>query len=164
MWQKAAIEHDGNVIGGADITSVLPGDFTLPSDESTQPSLSVIFESLDLFAADDLHEQTQADDNETQQTDTTDPPGIQTYSGMMRFSVEAELEEKKEIHVALTHDLQFVTAHPCIPPPPHDVLRSPTSPSFTIEHSSSVTPPVLSKGTHFPWPIESIGTPGADPP
>ena len=33
IWHKSAIERDGNVIGGADSSSVLPGDFILPPDD-----------------------------------------------------------------------------------------------------------------------------------
>jgi hypothetical protein len=128
------------VLGGADSSSILPGDFILPSDESTQPPLSVTFESLDLFAADEPLEGTPGEESiitQTEHTDTTDLPSIQTYSGMMRFSIVSDGEDKKEIDVAITHDIQFVTAHPCISPPLSDILRSPTSPSF---HSSELSP------------------------
>lgn len=152
LWQKTAIEHDGNVIGGADSSSVLPGDFIQPLDECTQPPISVTFESLDLFAADDSLEPTPGDDSvtlSTDRTETTDLPSIQTYSGMMRFSVELDEEGRKEIDIAISHDVQFVTAHPCVPPPPSDILRSPTSPSFqTLEVTPvAATSPMTSRGT-----------------
>lgn len=142
------------MIGGADSSSVLPGDFIQPSDEFTQIPISVTFESLDLFAADDSLEPTPSDDSvtlSTNRTETTDLPSIQKYSGMMRFSVELDGEDKKEIDVAISHDVQFVTAHPCIPPPPSDILKSPTSSSFqTLEISpAAATPTAASKGTFF---------------
>lgn len=169
LWQKAAIEHDGNVIGGADASSVLPGDFLVPSDESIQEPLTVSFASLDLFSDDDSSEPTPGEDSSTMQTEHTETTqSIQTYSGMMRFFVKVDGEEKKEINVAITHDVQFVTAHPCIPPPPSEVLKSPTSPTFhhSPKPNPSLAPKIspchpLHKG--FTWTTISLSTLMATP-
>jgi hypothetical protein len=130
IWHKTAIEHDGNVIGGADASSVLPGDFILPSDESAQRPLSVKLESLDLFAAVDSVNDTPLQENPTPLTDNSEPPSIRTYSAMMRFSVDSDGEEKKEINFSLQYDVHFVTSHPCVASQHTDLLMSPTSPSF----------------------------------
>ncbi|KAH8684296.1 hypothetical protein BGZ60DRAFT_523518 [Tricladium varicosporioides] len=137
IWHKTQIETDGNVIGGADASSVLPGDFVIPSDESYQKPFTVTLESLDLFSAVD------EDSNSTQETPTpntevTDVFKIQTYSAMMRFMIDSDKDTKREVNLALSHDVQFVTAHPCVPSPYTDILRTPTSPTFQIPEQNSV--------------------------
>jgi len=51
---------------------------------------------------------------------------------MMRFSIETDGAGKKEINMALSHDINLVTAHPCVVSPHPELLKSPTSPSFPI--------------------------------
>ncbi|KAK6607627.1 hypothetical protein H4I96_03862 [Botrytis cinerea] len=48
----------------------------------------------------------------------------------MRFLLSLDGDDKKEINVALTHDVHFVTAHPCVKSHSIEVLKSPTSPLF----------------------------------
>lgn len=146
------------MIGGADASSVLPGDFVLPSDESVQKPLAVTFESLDLFAsADSVHTSVEETTPLTGVSD--DSPRIQTYSAMLRFVVEAEGEEKKEVNVALSHDPYFVTAHPCIPSTHSDVLKSPTTPSFHTVNESPAGSPGLPASPSLPsiWFLTSVG-------
>lgn len=101
----------------------------VPSDESTQKPLSVVFESLDLFSSVDSEVNSIT---ETPGTETTElnAPGIKTYSAMMRFALQIDGKGKKEVNLALSHDVHFVTAHPCVSSPFLDILRTPTSPSF----------------------------------
>ena len=137
------------MIGAADESSILPGDFILPSDEPSQKALWTSFESLDLFAADDTTPTTTTtgEDDPTPGTEMSDAPRIQTYSAMMRFSMEVDGQEKKEISLSLTHDVHFVTAHPCVPSTHTEILQSPTSPSFGISGQSLTEPPGLPTGT-----------------
>ncbi len=122
----------------------------LPSDASIQPLISITLESLDLFsAADGSSESTPV--GETPMSEITELPGIQTYSAMMRFSVRIDKEDEKELNVALTHDVHFVTAHPCVPSPHSDLLRisaSPTSPTFQDSQLSLTAPQTIVKGMH----------------
>ncbi|KAH7308787.1 hypothetical protein BKA65DRAFT_519910 [Rhexocercosporidium sp. MPI-PUGE-AT-0058] len=148
LWQKQAVEHDGHLIGGADFSSVLPGDFILPSDEASQIAISVTFNSLDLFAAADSGHATPTDDKPTPLSDISLPPTIKTYSAMMRFTIVSAGEEKKEVNVALNHDIHFVTAHPCMPSPHIDILKSAMSPAFTL--SPSLRPGVHDSFTGHP--------------
>ncbi|KAH7409625.1 hypothetical protein BKA64DRAFT_742685 [Cadophora sp. MPI-SDFR-AT-0126] len=136
LWQKQNVEHDGHVIGGADFSSVLPGDFILPSDESSQTAISVTFESLDLFTATDSGQETPTEDKSTPLSEVSLAPSIKTYSAMMRFTIVASGEDKKEANVALNHDIHFVTAHPCIPSPHVDILKTAMSPALVPSPSS----------------------------
>ena len=138
------------MLGGADTSSVLPGDFILPSDLSTQPSFSITFESLDLFStAESVHSSSFVEPTPLSDADS-EAANIQTYSAMMRFTSLAEGEEKKEINVSLTHDVYFVTAHPCIPSHHAEILKAPGSPSFRAQSPSSVSSPSSSTSVSPP--------------
>ncbi|APA11589.1 hypothetical protein sscle_08g063590 [Sclerotinia sclerotiorum 1980 UF-70] len=132
ILQKTVIERDGSVIGGADPSSILPGDFVAVYDAPVLHPPSIIFESLDLFAV-DSDEMTPTEEEPTSETDVTTAPSIKTYSAMMRFLMDLDGDEKREINVALTHDVHFVTAHPCVKSHSIEVLKSPTSPLFQLQ-------------------------------
>lgn len=138
IWEKADIEHDGHIIGGADASSVLPGDFIIPSDRPASQPFSITLESLDLFAAVDSVPTTPMREVQTPFSGVSEAPQIHTYSAMMRFSVEGETN--KELNFALTHDVLFVTAHPCTTSSHMGMLNSPTSPAFH-SHSDGTSSP-----------------------
>ena len=152
IWYKTAIERDGHVIGGADSSSVLPGDFVLPSDESSQQPLSIKLESLDLFAAAASVHDTPTKETPTPLSDMSEPPEIGTYSAMMRFSVDADGEEMKEVNLALSNDVHFVTAFPCVSSSHTGLLKSPTSPSFHIPEQSRSKSSTSFVGRSTPFP------------
>ncbi|CAG8978110.1 hypothetical protein HYALB_00000783 [Hymenoscyphus albidus] len=145
IWNTSLIETRGSVLGEADPSLVLPGDFIIPSDESTQKPLSVIFESLDLFASLDSAANSVY---ETPGTETTEfvAPRIKTYSAMMRFSLDIEGKGKKEANLAVSHDVNFVTAHPCILSQFTNIIRSSTSPSFQKSEQSAMQPSSIPAG------------------
>jgi hypothetical protein len=119
------------VIGGADTSSVLPGDFTFPSDESIQRALSIKLESLDLVATNAVHT-TATKDPSTASSEFSEAPAIPTYSAEMRFSVDADGEGTDEINLSLKYDTRFVTAHPCVAMQYTELLKSPTSSAFRV--------------------------------
>jgi len=150
IWHKSAIEHDGNVIGGADPSSVLPGDFIIPSEETTQQNaMSVMMESLDFFASDNSTSTTPM--NETpDESVLSEAQTIRTYSAMIRFSVDVDGEKKRQVNLELKYNVQFVTAFPCVTSPYTDMVRSPTSPSFqSSQQSPSSSPRDLTGLTHL---------------
>lgn len=160
IWHKKDIERDGNVIGGADPSSVLPGDFIILSNETSQRGVSVKLESLDVFAAaDSVHttpDATPTNETPTPLTNVSGVPKIQTYSAMMRFSMDSDGVEKKEINLALDHDVYFVTAHPCVPSHHTELLKSPTSPLFQVPEQSGPGSPGTLTGMfikHFRNPV-----------
>ncbi|TVY45019.1 hypothetical protein LSUB1_G000745 [Lachnellula subtilissima] len=139
IWCKKEIEAHGNLIGGTDPSSVLPGDFVLPSDESLQQPLAVNLECLHLLPIVDSV-RTSIDETPTPLTGNTDSPRIQTYSAMINFVIEVD-GEKKDVNLTLIHDARFVTAHPCIPSTKTYLLKSPTTPSRSNSYESSVGSP-----------------------
>ena len=120
------------------MSSVLPGDFILPLETSHPAPLSITFNSLDLFSSAESVHSDSLDVPSPLDDDMSEMPKIQTYSATMRFTSIAEGEEK-EINVSLTHDVYFVTAHPCIPSPHAEVLKTPTSPSFRAQSPTSIS-------------------------
>ncbi|KAI9730470.1 MAG: hypothetical protein M1818_008165 [Claussenomyces sp. TS43310] len=152
IWKKETVERESHVLGDGDPSSILPGDFTLPApDAKDVDTLSVKLESLDLFASDDSqHSTTPTTPMEEQLTPPTEVikrQAIKTYSAMMRFSVSAKGHESREFNVALTYDVHFVTAHPCVPSQNNSILAAPggpTIPSVAQDKSPSGT----SSGPH----------------
>lgn len=138
IWHKKDIETHGSLIGGTDASSVLPGDFVFPSDESLQQPLAVNLECLRLIPITDSV-QTSADETPTPLT--TDSPRIRTYSAMINFIIKVDGEEKKDVNLTLINDARFVTAHPCIPSTKTDLLKSPTTPSRNNSYESSTGSP-----------------------
>ena len=107
------------MIGGADVSSILPGDFVLPSEEPTMSeTLFVNLTSLDLAVTDDSYSMTGTP---ASATDIDYAPQIMTYSAMMRFSIDADGEDKREVNLELKHNVNFVTAYPCVTSP--DALK-----------------------------------------
>lgn len=96
----------------------------MPSEASVATqALSVRLESLDLFAAVDSAHSTPIKDTSTPLTDSSEPSRIKTYSAMMRFSVDGDGEEAKEVHLELRSDVHFVTAFPCISSHHTEILK-----------------------------------------
>lgn len=135
IWKKEKIEHDGSVIGGADASSILPGDFISPSEDTGSQhymhALAIKLESLDLFTIGDSVATTPT--RETSTPSEASVPGVKSCSAMMRFIVDVDGGVSKELNFELKHDVYFVTAHPCVSSPNTEISKSPTSPSF---HSS----------------------------
>ncbi|KAG0651665.1 hypothetical protein D0Z07_1625 [Hyphodiscus hymeniophilus] len=130
IWHKSAVERDGHIIGGADLSSVLPGDFIIPSDESIQAPLLIKLESFDLFATTDSTHTTPTKETPTPVSDMSELPSIRSYSAMIRFSVDVDGEEKREVNLALSNDVYFATVFPCVASSHMNILKTPTSPSF----------------------------------
>lgn len=115
LWRKNEVEKDGHIIGGAEISSVLPGDFVLPSDGSMNSAMSVRLESLDLFNFESTVPPTTDEKPTSPFSQLSFAPVMKTYSAMMRFTIETDGKPSREVNVALNHEVYFVTAHPCIP-------------------------------------------------
>lgn len=133
LWQKAEVERNGHIVAGVHSSSILPGDFILPLEKSTtqEKALSVKLEALDFFTV-DSGPITPPEEEEEQPTpsDLSETPTLQTYTAMMRFSVNVDGEPMREINVDLRCDVYFVCAFPCIPSPHTGIIKTPTSPSF----------------------------------
>lgn len=118
IWKKHIVEQDSHVLGDGDASTVLPQDFTLPPPDVPDPiNLEVNLQTLDLFTGVDSVDSTpsQKDTPGTETSVANLPVEIRTYSALMQFGVKKEAEEPIEMGFALSYDVQFVTAHPCVP-------------------------------------------------
>lgn len=108
------MEKDSYVLGDGDAKTVSPQDFTLPPPHLADPDiLDVKLLQLNLHPE---SETTTPNRRETPGTESTRAPHeIRTFSAEMVFAFPSGKEGKKEISLSLTYDVQFVTAHPCVP-------------------------------------------------
>ncbi|KFY99436.1 hypothetical protein V498_00759 [Pseudogymnoascus sp. VKM F-4517 (FW-2822)] len=130
IWKKSTVERESHVLGDGDARTILPGDFTLPPADVPDPvNLEVKLESLDLFTGLDSAESSPINEDGPSGK-TTDHPNIRTYSAMLQFTIKPSDEPTKSMNLSLTYDVQFVTAHPCVPSLHTRLIQSSTSPGF----------------------------------
>lgn len=61
---------------------------------------------------------------------STKSPHLVSYPANLKFFVSIGGQKEQEYTYQLTHDINFVTAHPCAPSQRVRVLKSPTSPAL----------------------------------
>lgn len=136
VWKKHIIEREGHVLGDGDASTVLPGDFTLPVDDiHDDENLEVTLKSLELFTTLLPVNETPKDEKQApmyEATETTEIGSIKSYSAMMIFVVKSLGGGVKDLSFSISHDVHFVTAHPCIPSHHTSLLDSPSSPLFQV--------------------------------
>ncbi|KAL8387298.1 hypothetical protein RB599_002479 [Gaeumannomyces hyphopodioides] len=150
IWGKLAVEKQSSVLGDADPDSVFPADFIIPFENiykaSQPPSLYIELKALKLFApVDSVHTtptgslpQSPISDGTPATMDTaatSAAPEIHTYPAAVTFSVaedydDGDVDAEKEYTFCLSHDVYFVTAHPCVPSQHVRILKSPSSPTI----------------------------------
>ncbi|OBT97614.1 hypothetical protein VE01_04574 [Pseudogymnoascus verrucosus] len=140
IWKKSTVERESHVLGDGDARTILPGDFTLPRADVPDPvNLEVNLESLDLFTGLDSAESSPLEEDGPG-VETADKPNVRTYSAMLQFTVKPSDEPTKSMNFALTYDVQFVTAHPCVPSLHTRLVQSstnPGSPAAQLDSTSS---------------------------
>ncbi|KFZ23312.1 hypothetical protein V502_02206 [Pseudogymnoascus sp. VKM F-4520 (FW-2644)] len=140
IWKKSIVERESHVLGDGDARTILPGDFTLPPPDVPDPAnLEVNLESLDLFTGLDSAESSPVNEDGPG-VETTDRPKIRTYSAMLQFTVKPSDEPTKSMNFALTYDVQFVTAHPCVPSLHTRLIQSSTSSGSPAAQLDSASP------------------------
>jgi hypothetical protein len=138
IWKKHIIEREGHVLGDGDQSTILPGDFTLPADDIIdRENLEVTLESLQLSPAVDSIIDAATDGKSTPMSEAIS--SIKNYSAKMTFIVISLDNGIKKLSFDISYDIQFVTAHPCIPSHYTSLLDSPTSPLY----QEPKTPPLV---------------------
>lgn len=130
IWKKHLVEQDSHVLGDGDEKSVLRQDFTLPPPDVPDPDdLDVKLLRLNLNSG--SHDTTPSQ----RETPTTESTGaahdIRTFSAEMVFAVRSEKHEVKEMSLLLSYDVQFVTAHPCVPSLHSKIVQEASLPELT---------------------------------
>ncbi|KAK4187315.1 hypothetical protein QBC35DRAFT_237387 [Podospora australis] len=136
IWGKRAIEQESNVLGDADPNSVLPADFIIPFEniykDRAPPMIRVELKALTLYAPVDSVRTTPTETfGATPMSNSTCAPEIHTYPAAVSFTVtDIDTDEETEHVYALSKDVNFVTAHPCVPSQHVKIMKSPSSPTI----------------------------------
>ncbi|CAD6503641.1 BgTH12-03300 [Blumeria graminis f. sp. triticale] len=147
IWHATTIENHSNVIAGADISSVLTGDFAQPSDQLAATYVDVNFKSLYLLPSrDSVRSSTRNRLEGTLNYTVTGTEKSQPLTPLMRFTYERAGATPKTLEIELNYNVQFVTAHPCISPPNTGILSSPTNPAFQSPTLGTPKIPNISSG------------------
>lgn len=170
IWDGDAIERQSSVVGDWDKATTFSSDFVLPSDLVLQDNFRVSQPSLWLSTRMQSTLTTPLTSTPGL-SEFQEPTAIESYSASMTFAVwyegpntfpnsppenairtsSADDESPPEqddftITMFLIHDVQFVSAHPCIPPNNNALLpTSYASPSPTPRYSENLgtSSPVL---------------------
>ncbi|KAI1392426.1 uncharacterized protein F4822DRAFT_391018 [Hypoxylon trugodes] len=138
IYGKTTIERESDVLGDADPSNVLPADFIIPYENSyaNPPPSNVRIElkSLNLYAPiDSVSTTPTADKGFHPFSDSTKEkaPEIHTYPASVTFTMSHDALDQEEYHnFALSNDVYFVTAHPCVASSYVKYFKSPTSPTI----------------------------------
>ncbi|KAI1379845.1 hypothetical protein F4677DRAFT_407801 [Hypoxylon crocopeplum] len=138
IWGKATIERESDCLGDADPSSVLPADFIIPYENAyinPPPSnIRVELKSLNLTTLIDSVSTTPTTDrgfhpfsDHSKEKDQE----IHTYPASVTFTMSHDALDRDEYHnFALSNDIYFVTAHPCVASSYVKYFKSPTSPTI----------------------------------
>ncbi|KAK5663191.1 hypothetical protein OQA88_6608 [Cercophora sp. LCS_1] len=138
LWAKHSVERESRVLGDADPSSVLPADFIIPFEniyrDKVPPILYIELKSLNLIApVDSIHTTPTEDRSITPLSEISKLPEIHNYAASVTFGVTPmDVDDEKEYTFSMVKDINFVTAHPCVPSQHVKILKSPSSP--TIQH------------------------------
>ncbi|KAG6367296.1 hypothetical protein INS49_001483 [Diaporthe citri] len=135
LWGKLAIERESSVLGeGSEQDSVLPADFIIPYEnnyKSPPPTISVELRSLILSEPLDSVQTTPTLEIATPFSDFTTSQEMRTYTPTITFNVTNWEEDDDEmVTIPVAKDVNFVTAHPCVPSQHVRILKSPSSPTI----------------------------------
>ncbi|KAI8957831.1 hypothetical protein F5Y11DRAFT_352173 [Daldinia sp. FL1419] len=138
IWGKTTIERESDVLGDADPANVLPADFIIPYENSypnPPPSnIRIELKSLNLNTpVDSVSTTPTADKGFHLFSDSNKEKDreIRTYPASVTFTVSHDALERDEYHnFALSNDVYFVTAHPCVASSYVKYFKSPTSPTI----------------------------------
>lgn len=137
IWAKHSVEKESRVLGDADPTSVLPADFIIPYEniyrDKMPPNMWIELKSLNLLAPAGSVTSTPSSgiNGVTPSSDASRPQEIMNYTASLAFTVGLEdTGEEKEYVFTVAKDINFVTAHPCVPSQHIRILKSPSSPTI----------------------------------
>ncbi|KAI1408079.1 hypothetical protein F5Y13DRAFT_114534 [Hypoxylon sp. FL1857] len=138
IYGKTTIERESDVLGDAEPSDVLPADFIIPHENaySNAPPSNIRIElkSLNFYAPIDSVSTTPTADkgfHPFSDSSKEKDPEIHTYPASTTFTISHDALDRDEYHnFALTNDVYFVTAHPCVPSSYVKYFKSPTSPTI----------------------------------
>ncbi|KAG6200359.1 hypothetical protein E4U10_002675 [Claviceps purpurea] len=140
LWGKKKVERESSILGNSKEGSVQAGDFIIPHEnqyDTPPPKVYAELLSLDLNSPPEPVTATPL--SEMVPTPTvehcTKCPELKSYPARLKFFVSVGEGKEEEYQVALTYDVNFVTAHPCAPSQRVKVVKSPTSPTLAFQRA-----------------------------
>ena len=134
------------MLGDVNIDDVLPADFIIAFEntyKTTPPKkMTINFQALTLFSPAATPKEMSAGEK-MQASSFNDKRQLRetgTYLASMRFWVTTDQSAWKELTFSLSNDINFVTAHPCVPSHHVKIMKSASSPTIQrIDTSGSLT-------------------------
>lgn len=134
LWGKKRVERESSILGDANDSSILAGDFTIPHENTyatPPPSVLIELKSFQLLrSVDSVHPSPLSELVGTPHTESAKAPDLPSQPAKLVFQVNIERERTEEISFTLDYDISFVTAHPCAPSKRVTFLKSPESPTI----------------------------------
>ncbi|KAI2464407.1 hypothetical protein F4781DRAFT_425559 [Annulohypoxylon bovei var. microspora] len=138
IYGKTTIEKESDVLGDAEPSNVLPADFIIPYENayanSPPSNIKIELKSLNLYAPIDSVSTTPTADkgfHPLSEPNKEKEREIRTYPASTTFTISHDSLDQDEYHnFALTNDVYFVTAHPCVASSYVKYFKSPTSPTI----------------------------------
>jgi hypothetical protein len=134
IHEKEQLAKDADFLAGKKITDITSADLVMPTDQLDSPSSTMWFEALYLktLTTDFTTSAIIDDATETDETPNRITPPLPTHQASLRFisssssttppaNYDNDEEDNQtpnpELHIPLLHLINFITAHPCFPPP-----------------------------------------------
>ncbi|KAI4863370.1 hypothetical protein F4820DRAFT_375754 [Hypoxylon rubiginosum] len=138
IWGKTTIERESDVLGDADPSNVLPADFIIPYENaypnSPPSNIRIELKSLNFSSQVDGGSTTSTAErgfNLFSDSGKENGREIHTYPASVTFAMSHDALDQDEFHnFALSNDVYFVTAHPCVASSYVKYFKSPTSPTI----------------------------------
>ncbi|KAI1771722.1 hypothetical protein F4818DRAFT_202142 [Hypoxylon cercidicola] len=138
IWGKTTIERESDVLGDADPSNVLPADFIIPYENaypnSPPSNIRIELKSLNLSPQGDSVSTTPTTERGFSlfpDSGKENGRGIHTYPASVTFTMSHDALDRDDFHnFALSNDVYFVTAHPCVASSYVKYFKSPTSPTI----------------------------------
>lgn len=133
LWGKKKIERESSILGNGKENLVQAADFIIPHENqyaTPPPAVYAELLSLDLTSPPELVTATPLSELVPTPTveNCTKYPELTSYPARLKFFVTIGGGREEEIEYPLTHDVNFVTAHPCAPSQRVRVVKSAASP------------------------------------
>ncbi|KAF3768721.1 hypothetical protein M406DRAFT_337094 [Cryphonectria parasitica EP155] len=160
LWGKLAVERESSILGGSDPDAIFPADFIIPYEnhyKTPPPTISVELSSLNLTDPLDSVTTTPTLEVVTPYSEPSTTPELRTFTPSITFNVTTwEDDEDREYTLPVAKDVNFVTAHPCVPSHHVRILKSPSSP--TIQQIDLSGHPVAGHGRSNGHPLHKFYT------
>ena len=137
LWAKQTIERESHVLGNArsDPAGVLPADFVIPTEnvyrDKLPPVIDIRLTELTLHPTTNAVSTTAIERYGIEPAEAGKAQEIHSYAASITFEVtDLDSGDRAKHAFSLFKDINFVTAHPCVPSQHVRIMKSPSSPTI----------------------------------